>query len=146
MQKRLKEIVIYILENGSELEPEQRAQLETMRAELSSAGLPVEAIEDAIRQVLEIGVSRNTRGVVEGIETTTLLTEEASIYLRRLQGLGLIDEMQQEEILDRAHRLRPEGAGLKEIQFLAASLIFDESLGFLWGWDGDNLDSARSLH
>ncbi len=148
MQKRLKEIVIYILENGTGLEPTQRAQLEMMRVELEAAGLPAVAIEEAIRQVLDMGLGHRgeERTSAALFEDDLSLNEEALAYLTRLMGLGLIDEMQREEIIERASRRSPEGVGLPEVQFLAASLIFDESLGFFWTWDGENTDSARNLH
>ncbi len=148
MQKRLKEIVIYILENGTGLEPTQRAQLEMMRAELEAAGLPAVAIEEAIRQVLDMGLGRRTdeRSIVSLLDGGASLSDEAAGYLARLLGLGLIDEMQREEIIERASQRNPEGIGLQEVQFLAASLIFDESLGFFWAWDGENSESARNLH
>jgi hypothetical protein len=148
MQKRLKEIVIYILENGTGLEPTQRAQLEMMRAELEAAGLPAAAIEEAIRQVLDMGLGRrgDDQSVAGLFESDVSMSEEAAVYLTRLLGLGLIDELQREEIIERASRRSPEGVGLREVQFLAASLIFDESLGFFWTWDGENRDSARNLH
>ncbi len=149
MQKRLKEIVIYILENGSGLEPEHRAQLEEMQAELSAAGLPLDAVEEVIRQVLDLGVGRGIQthlGLCHRFKGGAPLSPEAEEYLQRLLGMGLIDPMQCEEILHRARRLRPEGPGLEDVQFLAASLIFDENIGFFWGWDGDNLDAPRNLH
>jgi hypothetical protein len=67
-------------------------------------------------------------------------------YLQRLVNLGLIDEEQREELLERARRAHPHGATLDDIQFLAASLIFDESLGIVWGWDGEIQASAHPLH
>ena len=148
MQKRLKEIVIYILENGTGLEPSQRAQLEMMRVELEAAGLPAVAIEEAIRQVLDMGLGRrgDERSALPLLEGDVAISEEAVVYLTRLMGLGLIDEMQREEVIERACRRSPEGVGLRDVQFLAASLIFDESLGFFWTWDGENTDSARNLH
>lgn len=146
MQKRLKEIVIYILENGGELDAEQRGRLENMRSDLASAGLPPAAIEEAIRQVLELGVGRLGGGermpAVDGSD----LAPEAGDYLRRLAAAGLIDELQVEEIVDRARRLNPEGATLAQVQFLAASLIFDENLGLAWGLAGDFTPPGPPLH
>jgi uncharacterized protein Smg (DUF494 family) len=142
MQKRLKEIVIYILENGNSLEPEQRAELEAMRGELVESGLSVEMIEEAIRQVLELGSVRPPRPrPAAGSEPVS-----ARHYLQRLVSLGLIDEEQRDEILQRARRLEPESPGLSTVEFLAASVIFDESLGFLWGWDGEIHSPAHNLH
>lgn len=148
MQKRLKEIVIYILENGTGLEPTQRAQLEMMRVELEAAGLPASAIEEAIRQVLDMGLGHrgDERSIESLLDGDVSISEEAASYLARLMGLGLIDEMQREEVIERACRRSPDGVELRDVQFLAASLIFDESLGFFWTWDGEHSDSARNLH
>ena len=144
MQKRLKEIVIYILEHGSGLAPDQRAQLERMRGELSAAGLPEAAIEAAIHEILELGVGRGRRecAAAGGV----VMAQMAQGYLQRLVNLGLIDEEQREELIERARRVHPGGASLDDIQFLAASLIFDESLGIIWGWDGEIQTSAHPLH
>jgi uncharacterized protein Smg (DUF494 family) len=143
MQKRLKEIVIYILEHGTGLAPDQRAQLERMRGELSAAGLPEAAIEAAIHEILELGVGRGRR---EGGGGAGAVAQTAQGYLQRLVNLGLIDDDQREELLERARRVHPGGANLDDIQFLAASLIFDESLGIIWGWDGEIQTSAHPLH
>jgi uncharacterized protein Smg (DUF494 family) len=142
MQKRLKEIVIYILEHGTGLAPEQRAQLERMRSELSAAGLSDAAIAAGIHEILELGVGRGRREV----GGPAAVAQMAQGYLQRLVNLGLIDEEQREELLERARRVHPGGASLDDIQFLAASLIFDESLGIVWGWDGEIQTSAHPLH
>ena len=142
MQKRLKEIVIYILENGNSLEPEQRAELEAMRGELAESGLSVEAIEEAIRQVLDLGELRPARPR----PLTGDVPAAARHYLQRLVSHGLIDEEQRDEILQRARRLERDVPELSTVEFLAASVIFDESLGFFWGWDGDIHASAHNLH
>ncbi|MBN2171840.1 MAG: hypothetical protein JW819_11035 [Candidatus Krumholzibacteriota bacterium] len=124
MEKRLKEIVIYILENGPGLDPEQRLQLEEVKAQLSLDGLPVAEIEKAIRRVLETGVA-------ETIATGPLPagSGEAVHYLDRLQALGLLDEDEAEAILQRAARLRPEGIALADVQFLAASVVLEGPAG-----------------
>lgn len=145
MQKRLKEIVITILEQSEGLAPEQRAQLERLRVELSAAGLPDAAVEAAVHEIVALGLAggaspggRNSKAV--------RLPATAQEYLQRLVNLGLIDEDQREELLERAQRNHPGGATLDDIQFLAASLIFDESLGIVWGWDGEIQTSAHPLH
>ncbi len=128
MQKRLKEIVIYILENGKGLEPGQRAKLEEVREQLGLDGLDLDEIEAAIQSVL------NLEGDDLALADSPIAVEQAVLdfdaadYLQRLSSLGLIDEEQEEEILLRVHRLHAEGAGLAEVQFLAAAVIFDETL------------------
>lgn len=145
MQKRLKEIVITILEQSEGLAPEQRAQLERLRGELSAAGLPEAAVEAAVHEVLALGLGGGAaRSAQRG--TPARLPATAQEYLQRLVNLGLIDEDQREELLERARRNHPTGATLDDIQFLAASLIFDESLGIVWGWDGEIQMSAHPLH
>lgn len=145
MQKRLKEIVITILEQNEGLAPEQRAQLERLRGELSAAGVPEAAVEAAVHEVLALALGGAApRGAQRG--TAAGLPATAQEYLQRLVNLGLIDEDQREELLERARRNHPNGATLDDIQFLAASLIFDESLGIVWGWDGEIQMSAHPLH
>ncbi len=137
MQERLKEIVIYILENGASLEPEQRAELERVWDELELGSFPIEQIEAALSRALELSLLRSD-GDDELIDLTAALSggetgePETDQYLDRLIGAGLIDSEQRREILARARRFRPEGPALKDVQFVAASIIFDETLGYTW--------------
>jgi hypothetical protein len=124
MEKRLKEIVIYILENGPGLDPEQRLQLEEVKAQLGLEGLPVAEIEKAIRRVLETGVAETVKA-----EPLPAGSSEAVDYLDRLQALGLLDEDEAEAILQRAARLRPEGIALADVRFLAASVVLEDPAG-----------------
>ncbi|MBM4117573.1 hypothetical protein FJ251_07460 [bacterium] len=145
MQKRWKEIVITILEQSEGLAPQQRAQLERLRGELSAAGLPEAAVEAAVHEILALGLGGAAPRGAPGAPAARL-PATAQEYLQRLVNLGLIDEDQREELLVRARRNHPAGATLDDIQFLAASLIFDESLGIVWGWDGEIQTSAHPLH
>lgn len=123
MDKRTKEIVIYILEGGPGLDPEQRQQLEEFKARLDMDGVPVAEIEKAIRRVLETG------------EAETVAAhqapggDEAVAYLDRLQSLGLLDGAEAEAVLQRAARLRPDGIALADVRFLAASVVLEDPAG-----------------
>lgn len=151
MEKRLKEIVIYILENSSALDPEQRAELEDLQKRLGMSGSSLTEIERSIRRVLSAGAdpqAMNALGDFFEAEIQELeLTPEANDYLRRLRESGLVTEDQENEILARAARVYQETVDLDEIQFLAASLIFDENLGAIVGGEGGGeTDELRRQH
>jgi len=133
MDKRLKEIVIYILEHSSSLEPEQRAQLEALSEKLDLNAFPLDELERSLRRLLveaeliDESPASDLGGdfAVQEVE----MEREAADYLQRLHRHGLIDREQEDELIARAARIHPEGIRLEHVQFLAASLIFDENLG-----------------
>jgi len=137
MEKRLKEIVIYILENGPGLDDEQRLQLEEAKAQLSLEGLPVAAIEKAIRRILETGLAEPAPD-----EPLPAGGGEAADYLDRLKSLGLLDEDDAEAILQRAARLRPQGIELADVRFLAASVVLEGPAGLV----GTPPEGRRARH
>ena len=151
MQERLKEIVIYILENGSGLEPEQREELRRVWDELNLGSFPIEEIEAALSRALEAGLLQDQDGelfeLLPGQQKKASAAEPlADLYLDRLESAGLIDAEQRSEILLRAGRLETGGSSLEEIQFVAASIIFDETLGMTLGWSGIAADPTASVH
>lgn len=124
MQKRLKEFVIYILENSKNLGPDERAQLEDMRERLSLDGFPFIEIEAAVQSLFNLGELDAESAELK----RKLLAPDALAYLQRVKSAGLIVDEQEDEILARAGRLFSDGVSLADIQFLVASLIFDENL------------------
>ena len=133
MDKRLKEIVIYILENGSALQPEQRAELEELREQLDQRGISIEEIARAIGRAIESGSEggslRAFGRLLEAEIQEVELAPAAADYLRRIVQLGLISEEEEDELLIRAARLYPGGVELAQIQSLVATQLFDEHLG-----------------
>ena len=149
MQERLKEIVIYILENGTGLEPEQRAELERVWDELNLGSFPIEQIEAALSRALSIDLLDEDGDLIEllpGLSVAQSADEGALRYLHRLEISGLIDAEQRSEILLRANRLQAGDPGLEEIQFIAASIIFDERLGSPRLWSAMLGSQSTSVH
>jgi hypothetical protein len=141
MQKRLKEIVIYILENGRSLEPQEREQLEAVRDQLGELGLPADEFAAALKRVLDMALAESPKTA-----PPPLAAGAARDYLARLQGLGLIDEEQIQEILARAGAAGIGAEDLDAVQFLAASLIFDEKLGLAAPGEHGRVGAQSRLH
>jgi len=57
-------------------------------------------------------------------EETQLLSPEARGFLIRLRGLGLLDDLTQEEIIDRAFQIGEETVSIKEIKVVTALTMF----------------------
>lgn len=57
-------------------------------------------------------------------EETRLLTPEARGFLIRLRNLGLLDDLSQEEIIDRAFQIGEETISIKEIKVITALTLF----------------------
>ena len=57
-------------------------------------------------------------------EEQQLLTSEARGFLIRLRGLGLLDDITQEEIIDRAFQIGEETVSIKEIKVITALTLF----------------------
>ncbi|MCP4548786.1 MAG: DUF494 family protein [bacterium] len=138
MQKRLKEFVIYILENSDNLGPEERAQLEEMRERLNLNGFPFAEIEETLQYIMSMG----QEGAEAQKARMMLLTDDAREYLARVVLNGLLSSEQEEEVLARAGRLFQDGVELADVQFLIASLIFDENLVNYFGAEFHELDGG----
>ena len=150
MHKRLEEIVIYILENSAGLEPDQKAQLEEMRDQLRLGTFPSVEVEQVLQHLVDFSVDEG--GVLSigenssPVESQIPLDPKAAEYLGRLIDLGLIDREQEEELFLRAGRLEGEMITLEGMQFLTASLIFDQRLASGQIWDEYKNERGYSLH
>lgn len=57
-------------------------------------------------------------------EETRLLSREARGFLVRLRGLGLLDDLTQEEVIERAFQVGEETISIKEIKVISALTLF----------------------
>jgi len=140
MQKRLMEIVLYILDKVDDEILRGEGGADTLKALLSEAGFNRDDIVQALRFTLE---HREENGGEFDLKDLSLssatLSREAWDYLERLKAGGLISEEESGEVLHRAADLPLEDVDLEAIRFLAASIIFDRD----GGQYGDDLDYTR---
>lgn len=126
MSKRLMEIFLYILDHEGEA-GDAAIGLDEVKGWLEEAGFSSEEIRQAMRYFMQASSARPEDAGGDDFEPPTL-TQESWIFLERVQHLGLLWPEEFSEILRRAASMYPGGAGLEEIRFLSASLIFDRDL------------------
>jgi uncharacterized protein Smg (DUF494 family) len=143
MQKRILEIVLYILDRADEGILGEENDAEALKTLLKDAGFDRNDIVRALRLTLD----RNSNDEVdddltedESVNSATL-SREAWDYLERLRQFGLISEEESGEVLYRAADLPSEDVDLESIRFLAASIIFDRSVVF-----ADDISGGTRIH
>lgn len=129
MQKRLMDIVLYILDRVDDEIIKGDEGAEALKALLSEAGFDREDVVRALRFTLDQQEAGGSGGLKDLTVSSATLSREAWDYLERLRGAGLISEEESGEVLDRAADLPLEDVDLESIRFLAASIIFDREGG-----------------
>ena len=101
--------------------------------ELLSVGFDVDEIDAAFSWMQGLSsVAEQDRDVIQpqrtqrifSVEETRLLTREARGFLVRLRSLGLIDDLTQEEVIERAFQIGEETISIKEIKVISALTLF----------------------
>ncbi len=125
MQKRLLEIVLYILDRADEELINGENGAESLQDLLSEAGFDREDILRAIRYTLSKHKEGGELDFMDPVVSSATLSREAWDYLERLRQFGLISDEESGEVLHRAADLPGDDVDLESIRFLAASIIFD---------------------
>ncbi len=101
--------------------------------ELLSVGFEADEIDAAFSWMQGLSTAANDRDeefrptVTQRIfssEEVRLLTSDARGFLIRLRSLGLLDDILQEEIIDRAFQLGEETVSIKEVKVITALSLF----------------------
>ena len=101
--------------------------------ELLSVGFEVDEIDAAFSWMnglsgtgndLESAFQPTTTQRIFSADEARLLTPEARGFLIRTRSLGLLDDLMQEEIIDRAFQLGEDTVSIKEIKVITALTLF----------------------
>jgi len=101
--------------------------------ELLSVGFEADEIDAAFSWMQ--GLSTAAKDADETFKPTTtqriftaeenrLLTQEARGFLIRMRSLGLLDDLTQEEVIDRAFQLGEDSVSIKELKVITALSLF----------------------
>jgi len=104
--------------------------------ELLSVGFEADEIDAAFSWMQGLTSAANERDDnfqptvtqrIFSVEECRLLTQDARGFMIRLRSLGLLDDISQEEVIDRAFQLGEETVTIKEIKVITALTLFARS-------------------
>ena len=135
MQKRLMEIVLYILDQAESEGRESPVGLDEVKDWLQDAGFEQADIRRALRFLQQPGDEEIAEEELQLERATAVLSAEGIDYLERLRRQGLMLTEEVAEVIRRAGALKIEPVDLETLRFLSASIIFERA-------GGDPFDSS----
>lgn len=135
MQKRLMEIVLYILDQAESEGRESPVGLDEVEDWLQNAGFEQADIHRAMRFLQQAGDVEIVEDGLQLERATAVLSAEGIDYLERLRRQGLMITEEVAEVIRRAGALKIEPVDLETLRFLSASIIFERE-------GGDPFDSS----
>jgi uncharacterized protein Smg (DUF494 family) len=129
MQKRLMEIVLYILDQAESEGRDGPVALEEVRDWLESAGFEAADIRRALRFLQQPEEEESLDEALEMDSATAVLSAEGIDYLETLRRQGLMLTEEVGEVIRRAGSLQSEPVNLETLRFLSASIIFEREGG-----------------